>query len=377
MEKKTYEFTIKDSQIAKGIAILLMVIHHLFYYPERLHGVSYISLMSFRNTNIEFELGKFGGICVAMYLFLSGYGLYASSLKKQITLERQLKRIIEFFINYWVVFAFFVPIGLIFFNNNPVYSWNIFTFVGNLSSLVYSYNLEWWFVRLYIVLVILFPVIKSTLDNNRNKLYIISIICYGISIAILLIFKIFPSLIYIKNTLLFKFITDIFFWQISFVIGCIVAKYNVFKIIKDKIDELKLDKKWFYLITIIALIIIRNGMLIITNKFKINNPSAFDFLIAPIMVFVCSTLISKLKHISIFKLLGKHSTNIWLTHTFFAYYYFQELVFYPKISILVFVWCIILSLISSVIITFIVNKILKLVQYSRKNSNVIDIGNTQ
>ena len=39
-------FTKKHTDIAKGIAILLMVYHHLFVIPERIGG-NYVSLLRF------------------------------------------------------------------------------------------------------------------------------------------------------------------------------------------------------------------------------------------------------------------------------------------------------------------------------------------
>jgi len=46
MEIKKYEFTKLHTQIAKGIAITLMMIHHLFAFPYRIQNVSYISILA-------------------------------------------------------------------------------------------------------------------------------------------------------------------------------------------------------------------------------------------------------------------------------------------------------------------------------------------
>ena len=37
--------SLEDTLAAKGAAIILMLVHHLFAFPERLHGVSYISVI--------------------------------------------------------------------------------------------------------------------------------------------------------------------------------------------------------------------------------------------------------------------------------------------------------------------------------------------
>lgn len=42
-------------------------------------------------------------------------------------------------------------------------------------------------------------------------------------------------------------------------------------------------------------------------------------------------------------LFGKYSVYIWLVHTFFAYYYFQNIILIPRYSLLIYVWLFLLS----------------------------------
>ena len=95
-------------------------------------------------------------------------------------------------------------------------------------------------------------------------------------------------------------------------------------------------------------------------------------LITPVFIIELNNTIGKNK---ILIYLGKHSMNMWLIHTFFCYYYFQEMVFMPRYSILILLWTILLSLTSSVIIEkmkyylgFVITKI-----RSRQN-NIIKSG---
>lgn len=53
---------------------------------------------------------------------------------------------------------------------------------------------------------------------------------------------------------------------------------------------------------------------------------------------------------SFFMLMGKHSTNIWLVHTFFCYYYFHDFIYGLKYPILIYILTLGLSVISSVVI---------------------------
>lgn len=88
-------FTKEHTQIAKGVAILLMIAHHLFAFPERIYiNSGYISMVSLFGYDIEFLIGIFGKLCVAMYLFLSGYGIYMIiQVKGKLTYKEIFERI--------------------------------------------------------------------------------------------------------------------------------------------------------------------------------------------------------------------------------------------------------------------------------------------
>ena len=211
-------FTKEHTKIAKGVAILLMLTHHLFAFPDRIHlDQGYISLFSIGGNNIEFIMGVFGNICVSMYIFLSGYGIYMSSLKNgKITLKDSFKRLKKLYINYWIVFIIFVPIGFIFFNKEL----NIREFILNFVGWSSSYNGEWWFFRLYVELILLVPILKYLINDSLLKsivnitilLFFSKVIGYGINAGI---DKFIPSLIVYE-------VHDILFWKHVFLWGIYV-----------------------------------------------------------------------------------------------------------------------------------------------------------
>lgn len=84
------QFTKEHTKIAKGVAILLMLTHHLFAFPDRIHiQPGYIPILTISGENIGGILVTFGNICVSMYMFLSGYRIYMSSVKiRQDYMER-------------------------------------------------------------------------------------------------------------------------------------------------------------------------------------------------------------------------------------------------------------------------------------------------
>ena len=68
-EKIDYSISLQDTMLIKGVAICCMVWHHLFYeHPEFGKFVFYSS-----------QLGK---VCVALFLFISAYGLAVQQEKQ-------------------------------------------------------------------------------------------------------------------------------------------------------------------------------------------------------------------------------------------------------------------------------------------------------
>ena len=365
MDEQHFQFTKAHTQIAKGIAITLMMIHHLFRFPDRIQKVSYISILPLGNLRLEYLLGDFGNICIAMYLFLSGYGLYMSTIKKEcFSLKDSWRKILKFLINYWVVFMLFVPIGLVWFSDSTRYHFNIISFLANLFTLSSSYNSEWWFVRLYIELLLLFPLISGILKRGIKVATVTSFGFYLVAIIMELIPVILPRLAFLKTNFIYGDLRNILFWQITFCMGCIIAKYKLFSHINKWIAVKRLDRSAFYIAIILGIIVIRNGCSYVFEVIGKGNPTYVDFILAPIFILIATNFVYKSKGKKVFSTLGVHSTNMWLTHTFFCYYYFQTIVFMPKLSILILIWLGLLSLGSSIIINFVMSASGRMLQKS-------------
>lgn len=369
MKNRSNEFTKAHTQVAKGVAIILMMIHHLFAFPERIQNVSYISILPFgklglfQNTSVEFLLGDFAKICVAMYLFLSGYGLYKSSCKKEnFTIKDSFKKMMKFLINYWVVFVIFVPIGLIWFKGSANYHFNIVEFMKNFFTLSTSYNGEWWFVRLYIELLLFFPLVKKVLKGGIVSTFMISLGIYSISIIMEIVFIDIFHVSYLQNSFIYNEVMNLLFWQMAFCMGYITAKFNLFSYVNKHIYKTKLNNKFFYLAVILAIICIRIEFTSIFKIIEKGNSSYFDFILAPLLILACTNFVHHIKGENIVSILGKNSTNIWLTHTFFCFYYFQGIVFLPRLSILILIWLAALSLATSFVINFVIKILTNMLQ---------------
>lgn len=290
-----FTLTRQDTAVLKGIAICAMLCHHLYAFPpntvERYHG-------------LLLWIGILGKICVALFLFCSGYGL--ASHYKPISLKEDIKfilrRLVKFFANYWVIFAIFVPITILVSHRSlaDAYGQESNVIVCLLRDIMglqcyESYNPTWWFNQLIIILYLLFPLLYRVV-------YIKPWLAILVGIVITLAHLYIPY-----NP------ADICTWQLPFVIGIVWKLYEAkFPTLQEWIS----NHKYVFAISSLALMIV----LIIIRMYPIiphwKGVKVDGFLSCAIALCVVSML-RYMQYVSAaLAFLGKHSINIYLTHTF-------------------------------------------------------------
>ena len=322
--------SIDDSTVMKAIAILLMLSHHLWTFPERIAGGALESLISFSNLPLTVHLGVFGKICVSMFFFLGGYGLYRRYFGKRYNIVERLKKL---YFAYWKVFLIFVPIEFIFFSNQDAYcqdvgvytafsEFSIKEFVLNFFGFVSTYNREWWFLLSYAIALILFPLIRKIVDYL--SIYLNLFIVIIISVLLTNVFQSEPS-------------------AICFGMGVIVAKHRLL----DSVCDLAKSKKILNPVTDILV-----WLFVIILRLKVIGEQ-LDIFFVPILTIVSINFVNKL---SILKkslsALGKRSTNMWLIHTFFCYYFgiTAKIVAAPRYAILALIVLFAMSYAASILV---------------------------
>ena len=76
------KFNKQDTNFLKGIAIILLLFHHLFYeHPE-------IGSIKYRGLSLVFISALAAKVCVSIFLILSGYGLNETVRGKAIGLKK-------------------------------------------------------------------------------------------------------------------------------------------------------------------------------------------------------------------------------------------------------------------------------------------------
>lgn len=178
-----------DTKVMKGIAILLMLMHHLWAFPERVFvNDGFTDTFAVFGEYWYYYLGRFGKICVSMFLFLSGYGLMKTKQTGKLDLIGKVKGLYQ---TYWKVFVIFIPIAFLLFSNQPAYCkdtgiysrYNTYSnrdMLTNFLGLSSSYNPEWWFFRTYLVALFTFPLVAKWMDRHSAVTNLAGIVVWSI-----------------------------------------------------------------------------------------------------------------------------------------------------------------------------------------------------
>ena len=321
-----------DVTILKGISILIMVFLHTFLRKSDVAICSHFILVL--GTPLVSYLDKYAEICITLYLFLGGYGLYVRSRERAMN---NGKRILLLYLNYWLVLLCFVSLGSIV--APTLYPGSLENFLLNFFALSYSYNESWWFLAPYILLIVSSGFLFYAVERYPG---------WGVfGISYLIYMGTSYTISRFGNQYLYGHLYYIpFLWfhlLNGFLTGAIFAKCDMFARIKNFIADNGLNNNCFWIL-----------ILLISIVLKIWIRSSVINIFAVIILFVCLMSMSRNRIIdSLLLALGKESTNMWYIHAFFCYYLFHDFVYSLKYPAAVFLFMILASYVSARLITLI------------------------
>lgn len=327
-----------DSKLIKGVAICLMLWHHLF--PNALYsgGSSAVVFMA--------AVGK---VCVSLFLLMSGYGLAcqyskliagAKNLKERfgVTTKFIAKRYVKFYTGYWVIFSIFSVIsggwlGASFesrYETDNILFPLVVDFFGFMGY--HSYNITWWFNRAILLLYIVFPILFLLI---RKIPYISLALVFGIMLVSIPV----------------AFINEMTIWMFPFFIG-------VFWAMKVPQGYTITNKRKYLILLPITLILCCVLVYFRQNRIiPYFSGIAVDGLLAFVISMLVIMLIRNLPVVNVvFSFLGKHSANMYMVHTFLFSYWFPQFIYAPKYAILIFLLLLLCSLTISLALEFIKTK---------------------
>ena len=351
------ELTKNQVKITKGVAILFMLLLHLFC-TKNYEGL-YSPILFIGEVPLMYYLALFGDCCVAIYCFCSGYGLFISYKNN---MEKYLKnnfiRIFKLYINYWIILIIFVLIIGPLMGMGNSYPGTFKKFILSFTAIEPAYNGAWWFLTTYIILVLISQ-FTNKLVNKYNNIAIIFLSLVFYFVASIQRIK---GVVVLNNEILDWGISQIALFgtsQFPFIVGAIFAKDKIYSKLFNMVNRVRY--KNILCIFIIGLMLVAHG--IVQSLFV----AAFTGI-----VFICVfNLMDKPKWIiSTLNYLGNHSTNMWLIHMFFYSIYFRQLIWSVKYSLFIYSLLVVLCVASSYIINLIYNPIIIAINKKIKNQKV-------
>lgn len=302
--------------MTKGILIIFMLAHHVFY-PDQLEIYEINTLSD--NQNRVIHLITFFRICVAGFSFLSAFGMTRILKNKPVgsapdTMRFILKRLIRLESSVIIIYIFAVlyrqfimlqPISELYCPLSPNITRVALAMLLDLLGLA-AYvgspllNATWWYLSYAILLIAVMPFLFKAYEKFR----------YSLLPAACMVSLLIPY-------------SRIEFWVFlpSAFLGCAFAYEDWF----EKLHDWKKDNKIIKTGKFIACLFFLYLSYYLLNEYiGIEICSLFVFVI-PYMVYEFIASVPGLRFCLEF--LGKHATNIFLTHTFLYLYFYSDFIY--------------------------------------------------
>lgn len=308
--------SVSDTQILKGVAVLLLLFHHLFLEGTGFDDV-YLGQIPLIKT-----LGQNSKLCVAIFVFLSGYGLMSGAIKTDGVhnlFAFYRKRYVKLMVNFWLIWLLFVPVGVLVFNRTfpevygEHYVLRVITDLLGICS-TSSYNPTWWFYGCIICLYFLFPFLYKIIDYWYLLIPLSAVLA-------------FVPIIPITGFGICKH------YLCSFLLGMTIRQFPP-PIAKAP-----------------AIVLLFSITVLFISRMWVPFTLSFVWNIVIIGVGVCAyvQLSIPYKLSQSLSFMGRHSFNIFLFHTFFLLY-FHQYIYWCKNPILIFLTMLLTCIVVSVVI---------------------------
>lgn len=331
----------------KGVAILMMLFHHCFESAGRYAGYE---LNFFPLTEAQtITIASFFKICVALFVFLSGYGITKSLGKTPPDSYAQQigKRTFSLMSGFWFIFVLCIASAVVIMPSMlKVYTsehilnsllYIIYDFLG-LSELFGTPTLlgTWWYMSLALIIIAIMPLLyKFYKKFGWIALFIVTFLLNG----------------FVKKSFNDEIVNyDMIRWIFTLELGMVCADKNTLV----KIKSFKLIKKNNTVDYIVKLMIYSMIFVfcIYTRRFMDWSVSYIrDGLIPMFVVIYCYTILAEIPLLrNVLWFLGKHSMNIFMSHTILRAYFLKDFLYGMKYSMLTFLVLLVLSVLLSIII---------------------------
>lgn len=336
-------FDHRTTNIIKGVALILMFVHHFFTFPDSLiEGISYPWMEGF--SEIFREPTK---ICVSVFAFLTGYLYYFQSQK---TFRYSLKKIGDVLIPYWIVFFILLPIRVAV-KQEFVLGKAIMEFF-TLRSAVMVFC---WYVQFYCLTMLILPVLTKFLPQTSKFMSFFN----GLIVPVVLC----RILRYHTDIYLLQHAADMLQqWFPCVAVGYLFALHNLFPHWLDPVFSVG-KRKWGQRLIWLTLVLtacygrrVLDSFVLGSYLYQGSDTRLYltmDLFYAPCFVYGLVNLCGKGRLYSILEAIGKKSMTMWFLHCVFfngSGSVFQSILYFPRNPVLVLIWGLLLCYGGAVVV---------------------------
>lgn len=356
------QFSVSYSQMAKGVAVLLLFLHHV------LNGAySYISIVP---VNIMVHLVSLGKVCVGIFFIISGYGMYSSYWRGGQENHKIIddirfagEHVVKLLFSFWVIYILFVPLSVLFnYNFVDVYTSrgnaivNMITDAFGMASIFStpSMNNTWWYLGASIIFYLISPICFKIIKRFSKGVYVFSVIL-------------------VITSMYYYGMRGLVVYFVPYYLGAFIAEKDLFR------RAICFGKRWEIWKQLVLVFLF--GSIVYIREFRLYDDPKFyklDWILAGIIIYFLFYYMSADSYIGKrLILLGKQSGNIFFFHSFFYAVWFKELVYGKlRLAILVYITfllgCYLVSLAIEKIKEIIgINWFIKKILHSQRNTIAI------
>lgn len=354
--KNEASFSKEMTGMLKGIAIMLMFVHHFFTFPNWYPGTVDYSSWCITFTRYFCAPTK---ICVGIFAFITGYFYYYGKKKD---FRYSVRKIHQLLLRYWIIALPLILLSIA----AGVYTFTPGGFAMEMFGITSDVMKFAWYVYFYIILMFFLPVLIKLLRDKP---------------LFILLFMLVPFQILMRGLLYLSSSSEI--WKLvvsnlclhtqTAVIGYLAARTGLFSKAKALAQKVP---SWLRLLLCAALAV---GAFMLRYKIFVKElrtpslgPVSFifyfnvDIFCVPVLIFALSELLIYIEKKSAgraLSLLGKYSVYMWFWHCMFfgaSGKFTKELLYAPQNPFLVYLWGLLICLCLAFVTDKIVNAIVQL-----------------
>ena len=313
-----------------------MLVHHGLGLPAEWfeEGLGYGQTMIGSKMLYEW-IGNPTKICVSVFAVLTGYSYFYHNTP---TLRYGIRKSVQLLLQYWfILFFVFYPLGYAISGHVPQGKEIIFN-LFSVHNRAVSFS---WYVLFYVLCMCTLPILMRTLTKYKVCNFLLLPVLFTVILNVL-------NHVQMKRWYLLADIRDYYYWMPVVWVGILIAKYDLFRSLQEKLAGMP---RAVYGVLLILVPVLRG----VWPEFACMN---LDVIYGPVFVFTAWMLLQEgTAFFKVLQWIGRYSMYIWFVHALFFWdktrKIFQPLAYRVNIPIVTLGIILIISLLFAIVLQWI------------------------